>query len=322
MGLDVITMKSEHPLPSLAYLYSPETELHEMGQGHPEQPERVRAIDRALAERGLLDRMMRLTPEPAPDAALLRAHGEAYLRSLTTSPPEPGGYRWLDGDTAMNRHSWRAARLAAGAGLMAVEAVMTGAAQRAFCNVRPPGHHAERHRAMGFCMINNIAVAAAQALEVHGLDRVAIVDFDVHHGNGTEDIFTDESRVLLCSTFQSPLYPYCGEDTRSDHIVNVPLPAGTDGAAYRKVFATRVVPVLERFLPELVLFSAGFDAHRDDPLAGMNLVEDDYHWVTRTVLEVTRLSSQGRAVSFLEGGYDLDALAASACRHVEALLTD
>ncbi|MFM8443524.1 MAG: histone deacetylase family protein [Methylococcus sp.] len=315
-------MAIEPPRLKLAYLYSPEAVLHEMGPGHPEQPERVRAIDRALADRGLLDRMLRLTPEPAPESALLRVHGESYLRSLAASAPESGGYCWLDGDTAMNRHSWRAAQLAAGAGLMAVDAVMVGDAQRAFCNVRPPGHHAERHRAMGFCLINNIAVAAAQALEVHGLKRVAIVDFDVHHGNGTEDIFTDEPRVLLCSTFQSPLYPYCGEDTRSNHIVNVPLPAGTDGAAYRKVFATRVVPVLESFRPELVLFSAGFDAHRDDPLAGMNLVEDDYHWVTRAVLEVTRESSQARAVSFLEGGYALDALAASVCRHVEALLTD
>ena len=312
--------ETETPMVECAYLYPPEAVLHEMGPGHPERPERVRAIDRALAERGLLDRMIRLTPEPAPETALRRAHDASYLRSLEAAQPAPGDYRWLDGDTAMNAHSWRAARLAAGAGLVAVDAIMAGMAQRAFCNVRPPGHHAERERAMGFCLVNNIAVAAAHALEAHGLDRVAIVDFDVHHGNGTEDIIADQPRVLLCSTFQSPLYPYRGVDTRSDHIVNVPLPAGADGAAYRKAFTARVLPALGRFAPELVLFSAGFDAHRDDPLAGMNLVEDDYYWVTRTVLETTRESSRGRSLSFLEGGYDLDALARSACRHVEALL--
>ena len=175
---------------------------------------------------------------------------------------------------------------------------------------------------MGFCFMNNIAVAAAHALEQHGLRKLAIIDFDVHHGNGTEAIFADDPRVLLCSTFQSPLFPYSGEHTVSEHIVNVPLPAGTGSAAYRSVFSVRVIPALEQFQPELILFSAGFDAHRDDPLASLELVEDDYYWLTRTVIETTRQSSEARAISLLEGGYHLGALAASACRHVEALLED
>jgi acetoin utilization deacetylase AcuC-like enzyme len=234
--------------------------------------------------------------------------------------PEPGEFTFLDADTGMNCHTWEALLLAAGAGVTAVEHIFSGGIDRAFCNIRPPGHHAARVKAMGFCFVDNVAVAVAHAIHAHGMRRVAIVDFDVHHGNGTEDIFRDDLRVLLCSTFQHPLYPYCGADTVSDHIVNIPLPAGTGGAAYRMAFSRRILPALESFEPEMVFFSAGFDAHRDDPLAFLELEEDDYRWVTRTVLDATQASASGRAVSLLEGGYHLPALASSAASHVRALL--
>jgi acetoin utilization deacetylase AcuC-like enzyme len=203
------------------YLYHPDLLRHEMGKGHAEQPDRVRIIDQALAARGLLDQMVRLEPIPAGIDELLPVHDSRYLQWLESSQPVRGAYQQIDPDTAMNTHSWQAALLAAGAGIMAVDRIMAGDIRRAFCNVRPPGHHAERARCMGFCFINNVAVAATRALERHGLLRVAIVDFDVHHGNGTEDIFADDPRVLLCSTFQSPLYPYRGENTVSDHMRNL-----------------------------------------------------------------------------------------------------
>lgn len=305
-----------------AYLYHPLCKRHAMGEGHPEQPDRLRVIHQALSVHGLLDRLLQMEPLPAAMDALLRVHDNAYLRSLEQAQPEEGAYRVLGPDAVMNNATWSAALLAAGAGLMAVDNVLGGTVKRAFCNVRPPGHHAVRARAMGFCFLNNIAVAATHALERHGLRKLAIIDFDVHHGNGTEAILADDPRVLLCSTFQSPLYPYSGESTVSEHIVNVPLPAGTGSADYRFAFSARVIPALERFQPELILFSAGFDAHRDDPLAALELTEEDYYWLTRKVIETTRLSSGGRVVSLLEGGYALGALAASACRHVEALLED
>lgn len=304
------------------YFFHPDCLRHEMGRGHVEQPDRARAIHAALLNGGLLERMRQWQPEPAGMTKIRRVHAAAYLDSLIAARPPPGEYRQIDPDTAMNSQSWPAALLAAGAAVLAVDRIMTGEIGRAFCNVRPPGHHAERARCMGFCFVNNIAVAAAHALEHHGLRKVAIVDFDVHHGNGTEDIFRDDPRVLLCSLFQSPLYPYQGEHTVSPHIVNIPLLAGTDGPAYRAAFSARVAPRLTRFAPELLLFSAGFDAHRADPLAALELVEADYYWLTRAALEATRESARGRAVSLLEGGYDLEALAASACRHVEALLED
>ncbi|RMD69569.1 MAG: histone deacetylase family protein, partial [Gammaproteobacteria bacterium] len=221
----------------------------------------------------------------------------------------------LDPDTAMNPHSLKAALRAAGAVVHAVEAVVEGKIKNAFCNVRPPGHHAERARAMGFCIFNNAAVGAAHALSM-GLSRVAICDFDVHHGNGTEDIFRDEPRVLLCSTFQHPFYPFKGADTRSAHIVNVPLPAGTGSEGFREAVKEHWLPALEAFRPEMLLFSAGFDAHRDDPLAGLSLVEEDYAWVTEAILP---FSGKG-AVSTLEGGYNLKALGKSAAAHIRMLL--
>lgn len=225
----------------------------------------------------------------------------------------------LDGDTAMNPYTYPAALRAAGAVVLGVDLVMGNKAAGAFCNIRPPGHHAERARAMGFCIFNNVAVGAAHALAQHGLQRVAIADFDVHHGNGTENIFHDDPRVMLCSTFQHPFYPYAGVDSGNDHIINVPLPAGTGGAEFRAAVTRHWLPALEAFQPELLLFSAGFDAHRDDEMAMFRLTEPDYVWVTEQIKHIAEKYAQGRIVSVLEGGYELHALARSAQAHIKVL---
>jgi acetoin utilization deacetylase AcuC-like enzyme len=301
-----------------AYITHPDCRLHDMGPWHPESPDRLRALADQLHSDGLDPVLLRLEAPLAGRDDLLRVHDIHHVAYLEDHAPTAGWVE-LDPDTAMNPRSLEAALHAAGAGILAVDKVMAGAIDNAFCAVRPPGHHATRRAAMGFCLFNNIAVAAAHAFAKHDLERIAIVDFDVHHGNGTEDIFRDEARLLLCSTFQHPLYPYCGADTVSDHIVNVPLPEGTDGPAYRAAFTARVLPALERFRPELILFSAGFDGHRDDPLAGLNLVEADYAWITEQVLAVAQRHAHGRCVSFLEGGYDLAALGRSAAAHIRVL---
>jgi acetoin utilization deacetylase AcuC-like enzyme len=227
---------------------------------------------------------------------------------------------WLDPDTSMNAHSLAAARHAAGGAVHGVDLVMAGEAANAFVACRPPGHHATRTHAMGFCIFNNVAVAAAHALDAHGLERVAIVDFDVHHGNGTEDIFRDDPRVMLCSTFQHPCYPFSGADTTSPHIVNVPLPAGTDGSAYRAAFSARILPCLDAFAPQMLFCSAGFDGHREDDMAQFGLVEADYVWITEQVMAVAARHAAGRIVSVLEGGYALSALGRSAAVHIKTLL--
>ncbi|MBI5938159.1 MAG: histone deacetylase family protein [Betaproteobacteria bacterium] len=301
-----------------AYITHPACRLHDMGGGHPECPARLAAIEAALRNECLWDRLRHLEAPRAEPMAILRVHDAAYVAAVEANAPEHGMVE-LDPDTAMNPHSLEAARRAAGAGILAVDQVMAGEIDNAFCAVRPPGHHAMRHRAMGFCIFNNIAIAAAHALAVHSLQRVAIVDFDVHHGNGSEDIFADEPRVLLCSTFQHPHYPYSGADAVSDHIVPVPLPHGPAGPQYRAAFEAGVLPALERFKPEFVFCSAGFDGHRDDPLAGFNLVEADYAWITEQVMAVAKRHAQGRVVSLLEGGYDLDALSRSASAHIKVL---
>jgi len=220
----------------------------------------------------------------------------------------------------MNAHSLTAARHAAGAVVLATDLVATGECRTAFCAVRPPGHHAERNRAMGFCLFNNVAVGAAHALATHGVERVAIVDFDVHHGNGTEDIFSADPRVLMVSTFQHPLYPYSGLDHPAANMVNVPLAAGTGGAEFRDAVRDRWLPALERHRPEIVYVSAGFDAHREDPLAGLKLVEADYAWVTRELVALAAKHAKGRIVSTLEGGYGLSALGRSVAEHIRELI--
>jgi len=271
-----------------------------------------------LIAAGLLDYLQRHDAPEATREQLLRVHDAAHIDFIESSTPQHGMVQ-LDGDTAMNSFSYQAALRAAGAVVLGVDLVMAGRAENAFCNIRPPGHHAERARAMGFCLFNNIAVGAAHALAQHGLRRVAIADFDVHHGNGTENIFHDDPRVMLCSTFQHPFYPYAGADSGNDHIINVPLSAGTGGEGFRDVVTQHWLPALERFQPELLLISAGFDAHRDDDMAMLRLIEADYAWVTEQLKSVAGKHAQRRIVSALEGGYELHALGRSALAHIKVL---
>ncbi len=292
---------------------------HDMGAGHPESPQRLEAAERGIRQVQAESPLLRREPGEVRRAALLRVHSGEHVAQIERSAPAEGRVA-LDPDTVMNPFSLEAARRAAGAATAAVDALLDGELDRAFCAVRPPGHHAEYRRPMGFCLFNNVACAAARALD-RGLSRVAILDFDVHHGNGTEDIFRDDPRVLFCSSFQHPFYPGTPLAER-DHLVHVPLPAGTDGAAFRRALDDQWWPAIERFEPELILVSAGFDAHRDDPLAELQLVEDDYRWVTARIVEMARNHCDGRIVSLLEGGYDLPALERSVAAHVGALCRD
>jgi acetoin utilization deacetylase AcuC-like enzyme len=290
-----------------------------MGPYHPECPDRLRAIGDRLVSAGL-DGLLQHYDAPAVTMAQLkRVHGEGYLTMLEAECPSTG-LNYLDPDTAMCPDSFIAALHAAGALVLATDLVATGECQNAFCAVRPPGHHAEHNRAMGFCLLNNVAVGAAHALAVHGVERVAIVDFDVHHGNGTEEIFADDARVLMVSTFQHPLYPYSGTSAMGPNMVNVPLPEGSGSDEFRAAVRDRWLPALALHRPEVIFVSAGFDAHREDPLAGLNLVDDDYAWVTRELAEVARVHAKSRIVSTLEGGYALGALGRCAATHVRELL--
>jgi acetoin utilization deacetylase AcuC-like enzyme len=291
-----------------------------MGPDHPECPDRLIAIRDQLIASGLDPLLVHHEAPPATVEQLARVHDRRYVEAIDGASPA-SGLRYLDPDTALNPHSVTAARHAAGAVVHGVDLVCSGEHQRVFCAVRPPGHHAESRRAMGFCVFNSIAVGAAHALAVHGLSRVAIVDFDVHHGNGTEEMFSDEPRVLMVSTFQYPLYPYSGVDNPAPNMVNVPLSAGSGAAEFRDAVRTRWLPALDDHEPELILVSAGFDAHREDPLAGLAFTEDDYAWVTHELTAVAKRHAQGRIVSSLEGGYALGALGRSVVAHVRELAT-
>ncbi|MFO1283095.1 MAG: histone deacetylase family protein [Burkholderiales bacterium] len=302
-----------------AYITHPSCSRHEMGPYHPECPDRLAAIGDRLIASGI---DVYLVPYQAPAAThgqLARVHAAAYLAEIEHASPREG-LHFLDPDTAMNAHSLTAAKHAAGAVVLATDLVMRGECRNAFCAVRPPGHHAERRRAMGFCLYNNVAVGVAHALEAHGLDRVAVVDFDVHHGNGTEDIFVGDERVLMVSTFQHPLYPYSGADCTAPNMVNVALPEGTGSDGFRDAVRERWLPALEAFRPQFLYVSAGFDAHREDPLAGLRLADADYAWVTRELLAVAARHAHGRLVSTLEGGYALSALGRAATEHVRELV--
>jgi acetoin utilization deacetylase AcuC-like enzyme len=293
--------------------------LHDMGESHPECPDRLSAIEDRVASDPVL--MAALRREDAPAATreqLERAHDARLIDAVERASPARG-LRQIDPDTAMNPHTLQAIRHAAGAAVRATDLVASGEVDNAFCAVRPPGHHAEHARAMGFCIFNNVAVGALHALEEHGFDRVAVIDFDVHHGNGTEDIFRDDPRVMMVSTFQHPLYPYSGVDGRSERMVNVPLPGGSDGRAFRAAVEAEWLPALQRFRPDMLYISAGFDAHRDDPLAALALVEADYDWATMRLMEVAAEHCAGRIVSVLEGGYSLPALSRSVVAHVRRL---
>ena len=289
-----------------------------MGAGHPECPARVAVIEDRLIATGLMDFLERHEAPQVTREQLALAHDADYVERIFARAPQRGMIH-LDGDTAMNPHSLEAALRAAGAAVQAVNMVMSGRAANAFCNVRPPGHHAGRDSAAGFCIFNNVAVGVAHALAQYGLQRVAIADFDVHHGNGTEDIFRDDPRVMLCSTFRHPYYPYSGADSGNAHIINVPLPAGTSGAMFREAVTRHWLPALESFQPQLLFFSAGFDAHREDDMGGFGLNDADYVWVTQQVMGIAHRHAGGRIVSMLEGGYALGALGRCAAAHIKVL---
>jgi acetoin utilization deacetylase AcuC-like enzyme len=290
-----------------------------MGHYHPEQPARLHAINDRLIATGL-EMVLHHFDAPLANRTVLEAvHAPGYVDEIFAASPQEG-IVWVDGDTAMNPHSLQAALRAAGAVVLGVDLVMDGRVAQAFCAVRPPGHHAERGRAMGFCLFNNVAVGAYRAVNRHRLERIAIVDFDVHHGNGTEDIVSGDDRILFCSTFQHPFYPHSGFGETAANVVNVPLPSGSDGRVFRKAVERHWLPRLETFQPELLLVSAGFDGHQADDMAGLNLVDADYAWVTRRLCEQADRSASGRIVSTLEGGYELHALARCVEAHLKALL--
>jgi acetoin utilization deacetylase AcuC-like enzyme len=307
-----------------AFISHPDCLLHQCGPYHPESPARLQAIEDELLACGLMPELERHLAPLATREQLERVHAPGYIEMLEAashraSSADGAGGAYLDPDTAMNRHSMKAALRAAGAVVLATDLVTGKKVDNAFCSIRPPGHHAERSRAMGFCFINNVAVGVAHALEAHGLERVAVVDFDVHHGNGTEDIFRDDARVMMVSIFQHPFYPYRGLEGRSDRMVNVPLAAGAGGALFRAAVRDFWMPALDRFQPQMLFVSAGFDAHRDDDLASLNLVEEDYAWVTERIREAAGRFACDRLVSVLEGGYDLTALGRSVAAHVQVL---
>ncbi|MFN3985932.1 MAG: histone deacetylase family protein [Rhodocyclaceae bacterium] len=292
--------------------------LHDMGSFHPECPDRLAAINDRLIAAGL-DLYLSFFDAPlATDEQILRAHRKTYLEELVSSVPEHG-IRHLDPDTAMNPNTMKAALRSAGAGVLATDLVMRGEIENAFCAVRPPGHHAERGKAMGFCFLNNVAIAAHHALDAHALERVAIVDFDVHHGNGTEDIFRDDPRVLMAGIFQHPFYPYSGADTQAPNMVNVPVTAGTRGDAFRQIVSEVWIPALRNHNPQMIFISAGFDAHYEDDMGSLGLVEADYIWATEQLKALAVECGHRRIVSVLEGGYALSALARSVVAHVKVL---
>ncbi|WP_290874389.1 histone deacetylase family protein [Aquabacterium sp.] len=302
-----------------AYITHPDCIRHEMGKDHPECPERLGAINDQLLIKGLLDYMAPYDAPLATEEQLGRAHSSLYVRELMAQSPSEGHIQ-VDPDTSMNPYTLKAALRAAGAAVQAVDLVLGGQAPAAFCCVRPPGHHAERDHAGGFCFFNNVAVGIRHALDVHGLERVALIDFDVHHGNGSEDIFRGDERVLMCSIFEKGLYPFNGETATGPNMVNVGLPTRSCGDVFREAVSTQWIPALDAFEPQMVFISAGFDAHREDDMGNLGLVEADYEWVTRQLVGVAERHAQGRIVSCLEGGYVLSPLARSVTAHLKVLI--
>ncbi len=302
-------------------LSHPSSALHDTGDGHPERPDRIRAVMDALAG----EKFAALDRREAPRAGMAdldRVHPAGYVERLLEAVPAEGLAR-IDADTVVSAESGEAALRAAGAVIAAVDAVVAGEATNAFCAVRPPGHHAEPGRSMGFCLFNSVAVGALHARAAHGLDKIAVVDFDVHHGNGTQAVFETDPGLLFASTHEYPLYPGTGaaSETGLGNVFNVPLAAGSGAAEFRAGVEDRILPALRAFRPDLILVSAGFDAHARDPLASLRLVEDDYAWITRELCAVAGELCGGRLVATLEGGYDLEALAASVSAHVGELMS-
>ncbi|MBI3523440.1 MAG: histone deacetylase family protein [Betaproteobacteria bacterium] len=289
-----------------------------MGAHHPECSDRLDAINDQLISTGLDQHLAHHDAPLAQVEQLLRVHPRKHIEMIEQSAPQ-SGIVYLDPDTAMNPGTWNAALRAAGAGVLATDLVMQGAAATAFCSVRPPGHHAESARPMGFCFFNNIAVAAMHGIAAWGLERVAIVDFDVHHGNGTEEIFAGNDKVLMVGSFQHPFYPFSGTDQPASNMLNIPLPAGTRGDRFRQVVSDLWLPRLREFAPQMIYVSAGFDAHAEDDMASLGLVDADYAWVTQQIKQLAASHAQGRIVSMLEGGYNLSALARSVAAHIKVL---
>ena len=302
-----------------AYITHPDCTRHEMGPHHPECPERLGAINDMLLTKGLLDYMAPYDAEPATVDQLERAHAALYVQELIAASPTEG-YHHVDPDTSMNPHTLQAALRAAGAVVQATDLVLGGKAPSAFCNIRPPGHHAERDSAQGFCFFNNVAVGIRHALDVHGLQRVALIDFDVHHANGSEDILMGDERVLMCSIYEKGLFPDSGESHDGPNMVNVGLPARVGSDAFREAVVEQWLPALDAFAPQLIYISAGFDAHREDDMGNLALVEADYAWVTQQIMRLADRHCRGRVISCLEGGYALSALARSTAAHVRSLI--
>ena len=296
---------------------------HEMGDWHPECPARLQAIDDQLIG-SRIDQFIERRDAPLADlAAIARVHTPnaiALIRDNVDGLLASGEqYYPLDADTLLNAHSWNAALRAAGAAVAATDAVMAGELDNAFCAIRPPGHHATPSTPMGFCLFNNVAIAVRHALDFHHLERVAVIDFDVHHGNGTAAAFADEPRVLMASFFQHPFYPHTPPEAPSDHLINVPVPAYSGGELVRSIVTEKWLPALHAFKPQMIFISAGFDAHREDDMGQMRLVEADYAWITQQIVEIARLYAHGRIVSCLEGGYNLSALGRSVVAHLKVL---
>ena len=302
----------------LAFFHHPDQAAHRMTPGHPECPERMDAIMEHLKEEGLLDEFDRHGSDPVGREALARVHEGAYLDQVEKAAPDDGLVS-LDPDTWMAPGSLRAAQLASGAVVGAVELVLEGKTKRAFCANRPPGHHAESGEAMGFCLFNHVAVGAAAALEHEEVNRVAVLDFDVHHGNGSVEMFQDRPEVLVCSSYQHPFYPNRFHDVERDHLVHTRLPAGTGSKDFRTAIEKDWPKAIEEHKPDLILVSAGFDAHRDDPLAQLELGHEDFAWITKLIVALAEKHCEGRVVSTLEGGYNLTALPRSVAAHLEAL---
>ncbi|GAA6185735.1 histone deacetylase family protein [Aliiglaciecola sp. NS0011-25] len=305
---------------STAFITHPNCLLHEMGDEHPESPARLHAIQDGLIQFGLADFILNIPSQKVSKDLLKQTHTPRHVEQIEQFSPPKGQYFPVDDETKMNHASFEAALFSAGAGIVAIDGLFNQKFKNAFCAVRPPGHHAEKDQAMGFCLFNNIAVAATYAKEQYNLTRIAILDFDVHHGNGTEDILKNDPAILFLSSYQYPFYPYTIPKKAAENCLHYPLPAGTDSQTFRQCYAERVLPELQKFAPELILISAGFDGHHTDPLADWDLLDSDYSWLTQQIMDIADTCCDGKIVSFLEGGYSLSALRTGAIAHIKTLM--